>query len=228
MAKVSQLARASFPWVNYHRQPVVSRMKKLAPLSKIGDFYFDETAGFSKKFADELQQDGKLFLYVLDDYEGPDKAMEPWTLTGGSSWADKSFGISVVIGRKTRRPVGDFFFHATEGKYTYRLATSMVWNRLAPTKPSQRIDLTCKRIVPSVQAKTGWDLLNWKAGSNVSELVGFGIPHVFPAIELQWTSNLSPTSSARINQWRSQPLPPWATDLLKVLPSSLDPKFVTL
>jgi len=228
IAKVSQLSRATFPWVNYHRKPVVNKLKALAPLSEIGDAYFDHAAGFSKTFADELQDDGELALYTLDDYSGPDKAMEPWTKADGSGCADKSFGVSVLVGSETRTPVGEFFFPATEGDYTYRLATAMVWNRNKPTEPEHRIDLFCKRIVPTTQAKTGWDLLAWKEDANVSELVGIGIPDVFPAIELQWTSNLSPTTAARVKQWRVQPRPDWADRLPEVLPVRINRQFIAL
>lgn len=228
IAKITQLARATFPWVNYHRQPIIDSLKNLSPLSEIGDAYFDHAAGFSKRLADEWQRDGQLALYTLDDYQGPDKAMEPWTKDDGSGYADRTFGVSVLVGTRTRRPVGEFFFPATEGDYTFRLATAMTWNRHEPTKPSHRIDLNCKRIVPSVQAKTGWDLLAWKDDADVSELVGIGIPDVFPAIELQWTSNLSPTTAARIKQWRKQPLPDWAGRLPQVLPQQIDGEFIAL
>ncbi|WP_442508561.1 hypothetical protein SH528x_000084 [Novipirellula sp. SH528] len=167
-------------------------------------------------------------LGVLDDYDGLDKAMEPWTKADDSGYADKAFGVSVLIGSDTRTPVGDFFFPATEGDYTYRLATAMVWNRDKPIKPVHPINLNCKRIVPSVQAKTGWDLLAWKGDADVSELVGIGIPDVFPAIELKWTSNLSPTTAARIKQWQKQPLPEWADRLPEVLPTQVDSDFIAL
>jgi len=228
LAKVTQLARSSFPWVNYHRKPIVDTMKKKAPLSKIGEFYFDYAAGFSKRFADEYQREEKFAMYVLDDYEGPDKAMEPWTKSEGSDAADRSFGISAVVGTKTRKPIGDFFFRSTQATHTYRVATAMVWNRQKPIEPDHRIDLTCKRIVPSVQAQTGWDLLSWKKDAEVSELVGIGIPHQFPAIEIQWTSSLSPTSAARIKQLQTQPLPNWADELPSVLPDQPPADFTTL
>lgn len=228
LAKVSQLSRATFPWVNYHRKPIVDALKSLAPLSEVGDAYFDFTCGFSKEFADQLQVDGGLALYVIDDYAGPDKALEPWTQADGSHHADRTFGISVVVGTQTRKPIGSFLFRPIDAPYSYRLATAMVWNRHGPKTPPQRIDLTCKRIVPSVQAQTGWDLLNWQEGIEVSELVGIGVPHTFPAIELQWTSNLTPTTAARVDQWQIQPLPDWASDLPNSLPEAIDPSLIAL
>jgi hypothetical protein len=231
MVKVSQLMRATFPWVNYHRAPLIREMKIAAPLSKMGDFYFDHTAGYSKEFGDIYQRNSprnNLALYVLQDYAGPDKAREPWTQAAGSAHADRSFGITAVVGTKTRHPVGDFFFRATEGDYSYRLASAMVWNRREPVRPNQRIDLTCKRIVPSVQAETGWDTLNWKKGTVATELVGFGIPSYFPAIAPTWTSSMTPNSAARIKQLEADKLPAWAAGLPKVLPNTLSPQDITL
>lgn len=231
MVKVSQLMRATFPWVNYHRAPLIREMKIAAPLSKMGDFYFDHTAGYSKEFGDKYQRNSplsNLSLYVLKDYAGPDKAMEPWTKPAGSAYADRSFGITAVVGTQTRHPVGDFFFHASEGDYSFRLASAMVWNRHEPVRPEHRIDLTCKRIVPSIQAETGWDTLNWKKGTIATELVGFGIPNHFPAIAPSWTSSMTPNSAARIKQLKVDKLPSWAAGLPKVLPSTLTPLEITL
>jgi hypothetical protein len=245
IAKVTQLARATFPWVNYHRQPIVTKMKRFAPLSKIGEYYFDYAAGFSKRWADELQRPegnsrfgsdyrqrlakhGQLALFVVDDYQGPDKAIEPWTREDNSHHADRAFGITALVGSPTRQPIGEFFFHSTTGDCTYRLSTAVVWNRQRPNQANQMIDLTCKRIVPSFQAETGWDLLNWKSGAKVPELVGFGIVVNFPAIELGWTSNLSPTSAARIREIQTQPLPDWATKIRDVLPDEVPADFIAL
>lgn len=231
MVKVSQLSRATFPWVNYHRAPLIREMKLLAPLSGMGDHYFDHTAGYSKQLGDKLQRPDalkNLILYVLDDYQGPDKSMETWTRATGSGAADRTFGLTVVVGSPTRRPVGEFFFHATEGDYTYRIASALTWNRAAPIRPEHRIDLTCKRIVPSMQATTGWDTLNWRSGDPVPELVGFGIPDHFPAIAPQWTSSLTPTSAARIKQLQRTELPAWASRLPEVLPDRPTANEITL
>ena len=226
LAKVSQLSRATFPWVNYHRQNLVQQMKAMLPLSGMGGFYFDETAGVTKRFADELQRPGSrsLVLYVLDDYDGPDKAYEPWVKEGQSQSADKSFGLTVLVGVQRRAPVAGDLFGGQSNKISYRIASSFSWNRQAPKQRSRRIDLKCKRIVPTRQASTGWDTLNY--GNRVSELVGIGIPHVFPAIKPQWNSQLVPTSPARIDQLRRQELPRWASGVSDLLPTIVNPNLV--
>lgn len=228
LAKVSQLARAAFPWVNYHRWPLIDKMKPLTPLSNMADHYFDHTAGVSKHLADELQRDGQLALYVLQDYEGPDKAHEPWTKSSGSPAADQTFGLTVLTGVPTREPAGELLFRRPPTEMTYRISSAFTWNRQAPEEPECRIDLYCKRIVPSVQAKTGWDTLNWDYTAEVHELVGFGIPSVFPAISPGWTSRPSPTTAARYQQLRRQQLPDWAKALSSVLPPEVPPELIGL
>lgn len=231
LAKVSQLARATFPWVNYHRWPLFDKMKPLTPLSNMASHYFDHTAGVSKRMADELQRDGQLALYVLKGYEGPDKVHESWMKATGSGAADEFFGLSVLTGVPTRQPVGDWMFWKKPTEMSYRIATAFAWNRQAPQKPECRIDLYFKRIVPSVQAKTGWDTLNWDYAVDLPELVakmqdenGDDIHSVFPAITPMWTSRPSPTSAARYKQLTQQELPDWAEAIRNVLPNSEVPQ----
>lgn len=225
LAKVSQLTRATFPWVNYHRRNLVIRMSHKLWLCGMAEHYFDSTAGTAKEFAAAVQEPGaqSLALYTLVGYDGPDKGHEQWTKSDGDNDADRAFGITVLVGRPTREPAGGVIFRRQPEDMTYRYASAFVWNRVAPKSPQLRIDLYCKRIVPSTQAVTGWDTLNWSPETRVSELVGIGIPHIFPRIEPKWTSQLSPTSPARIQQLQSQPLPPWARELRNVLPDTVPP-----
>ena len=194
----------------------------------MADHYFDHTAGVSKRMMDELQINGQLELYVLDDYEGPDKAFEIWMDRKGSAAADKSFGVSILTGSAARIPVGSWLFGSPSMELDYRVATSMVWNRHFPVQPERRIDLYCKRIVPSVQAKTGLDMLNWQPKTEAYELVGFGIPHRFPAIGPAWTSGLSPTTQARWEQIRKQAFPTWAADAKSVIPANVPSEIIAL
>lgn len=228
LAKVSQLSRAMFPWVNYHREGLVRKMKSMLWLSRMGTYYFDHTAGVAKRMADELQRPGagSLALYVLDDYEGPDKAYESWIESGNSGDADKTFGLTVLVGIPQRPRAADKMFRAQPTSLAFRVASSIAWNRHEPKQREQRIDFYCKRIVPSTQAATGWDTLNWGQGIKVSELVGIGIPHVFPKITPQWTSQLTPTSGARVIQLRQQALPDWGQEYSSVVPAQMTPELV--
>ncbi len=228
IAKITQLARATFPWVNYHRQTLIRDLKPVTPLSHLADHYFDQTAGVSKEWFDRFQRQGKFSLYTLDGYQGPDKALESWTQANGDSTADQAFGLTVVTGVETRQPIGSPLFAGRRQAFTFRYATANCWNRVSPQHPSQRIDLYCKRIVPSIQAATGWDTLNWSHDCDVHELVGFGIPQTFPKIQPSWTSSLSPTSAARLEQIRQQPLPAWALEVRDLIPSTIDESLLGL
>jgi hypothetical protein len=228
ITKITQLARATFPWVNYHREPIERQLKPITPLSEMAELFFDHTNGVSKRMLDEQQRESQWSLFVLDDFEGPDKARESWTKDGGSTAADKSFGISVLVGKPTRQPIGSFFFRPIEPETTYRCASALVWNVVPPSTPLCPIDLYCKRIVPSTQAVTGWDTLNWSPRRTLSELVGIGVPHVFPAIEPGWRSSLSPTSAARLQEFKHQPGPAWADDFIDMVPDEIAPGLPTL
>lgn len=240
LVKVTQLSRATFPWVNFHRERLVARMKRFAPLSLMGTYYYDMCNGKSKQIFDDLQDpslpleatSGKvsLALYVLDDYQGPDKAYEKWMEASGSSAADKTFGLTILFGRPTRKPVGSSFFHPSPTSYTYRYATALVWNRRSPEKPAKRINLYRKRIVPVFQAETGWDTLNWSGNKPVSELVGKGtlVPHRFPQIAPTWSATLTPTSPARFHELRTQALPDWGQEFRSITPPSLPEELVGL
>lgn len=228
LAKVSQLSRATFPWVNYHREGLVRKMKSMLWLSRMGTYYFDHAAGVAKRMADELQRPGadSLALYVLDDYEGPDKAYESWMESGNSGDADKTFGLTVLVGIPQRPKAADKMFRSQPTSLAFRVASSIVWNRHEPKQREQRIDFYCKRIVPTTQASTGWDTLNWNDEIRVSELVGIGIPHVFPKITPQWTSQMTPTSGARVMQLRQQELPGWGREYSSVVPVQMTPELV--
>ena len=143
-------------------------------LSGMGDHYFDETGGVAKRMAVELQSNRgpSLALYVLDDFRAPDKGYEKWMRPGGEGVADRSFGITVLVGNRARTPMGPLVLRRQPEPIAYRFSSAFVWNRFEPVKPKHRIDFFCKRIVPSVQAKTGWDTLNWSQDTRASELVG--------------------------------------------------------
>lgn len=228
IVKVTQLARATFPWVNYHRKPLVSRLESLTPISNMGELFFDHTNGVSKRMLDELQADGACALYVLDDYQGPDKAYEVWTAEGGDAAADRTFGLTVMTARPVRTPYASKMFGQAPQAWAYRVASALAWQPYVPQQPSQQIDLHCKRIVPSYQAATGWDTLNWAPAVSVPELVGFGLPHIFPQIQPDWRSRLSPTSPARWQQLTEQPLPTWASELPSRIPADLSPELADL
>ncbi len=200
IVKTTQLARATFPWVIYHRRPI---MKALGPAAFllagqdpwgsginpedvlfglrpggawkwVSEVYREHTAGKSIELCDELQMSDRhdLRLFMIKGCSSPDKGYERWTKD--KVWADRLF---TVIGLAQIDPplvmgLPTFYRQAhPHGRLVY--AQAMIYNGNRQIRPPHRIDLTCKRIVPEFQAVVGWDTLNWhvvSAADRVSEL----------------------------------------------------------
>ncbi|MEO0530795.1 MAG: hypothetical protein AAF266_09525 [Planctomycetota bacterium] len=205
IVKTSQLARATFPWVVYHREPLLKAMKALLPLARTAHFYKDYTDGYSKSVCREMQEEKDLGLYVLKGYPAPDKGFAPWTVERDE--ADRLFSVSAVVwapGSQVVGAPGTFQQHRADGRIA--VAQSLLYNA-NPWKPHpRRIDLTCKRITPNTQPVFGQDTLNWE--ESVWELIaktdGGGAPSPdFPKIKLNWQTKLVPTSSYVFDQMRA-------------------------
>lgn len=173
IVKVTQLARAAFPWVNYHRKPIFDRLGRCLPVCGAGDFYFEFSNGYSKRICDELQTGRyhfrelvkiKLGLYVVKDYPAPDKGYALWT--ENPPLADELFSIIGLVRREPPLVVASgwgFRQLHQDGMIAY--AQAILYNANEQERPNRRIDLTCKRIVPIRQANVGWDTLDWLPGS---------------------------------------------------------------
>ncbi|MDA1018111.1 MAG: hypothetical protein O3A00_27100 [Planctomycetota bacterium] len=190
LVKTSQLARASFPWVNYHRQPILRALKLLVPWSKAHEFYFDHTNGFSKRLCDRFQRHRNedsgftnrrqprdaydMGLYVMESanrnatYEF-DKGYELWNLPQYSEVADRLFTVVGLTYQPPVEVVGISIFGQAHPEGTFAYAQAMVYNANDQTRSNQRINLRCKRIVPVRQANVGWDTLNWYPGGGGRE-----------------------------------------------------------
>ncbi len=226
MVKTSQLARATFPWVNYHRAAMVVQLFIRAPLSLAGKIYYDEAAGQSRVILDRLQKEHGVRLYVLPGKIAPDKGWENWTFADHSNRADKHFTTVVLTGQDIRSPMGSpFLFRKPEMETWVRWDAVMLKNDNPQRRPNQKIDLLgCKRIVPSRQAIVGFDTLAWDQTRNrVSELVGNGIPHVFPRINNAWNFTPTVVTDYQNHRLRTGRLPNWAEGMRSVLPDTLVP-----
>jgi len=226
MVKTSQLARATFPWVNYHRAAMISRLLVRAPLSLAGKFYYDEAAGLSRDILDRLQKEHQVRLYVMPGKVAPDKGWEHWTFAQHSNLADNHLTSVILTGQKLDDPMGSpFLFKKPEMEHWVRWDAVMLKNDNPQHRPSQRIDLLgCKRIVPSRQAEVGYDTLAWdQRRHRVSELVGNAIPHVFPRINNAWNYTPTVVTDFQNDEVRRARLPSWAKEVRTVLPRTLEP-----
>ena len=224
VVKITQLARATFPWVNYHRKPILDALGSLVPLSKAKGFYFDHSNGYSKRVCDQLQMDKHdMGLYVIKDDAAPDKGYALWTEEPAK--ADRLFTIIGLAMKDKPKVIGlgtAFNQEHTQGRMTY--AQAMVYNANPQIKHPVKIDMTCKRITPWVQANVGWDTLNWKPGSEQYELVGFGSGLIakFPEIQLNWQAKLVPATATRLGDLVSEKgtLGEFEKVIQKMLPST--------
>jgi len=226
MVKTSQLARSSFPWVNYHRTAMIRRLLLRAPLSLAWKYYYDEAAGNSRVIYDRLLKDHGVRMVVMPTKVAPDKGWEDWTFEEHSNLADKHLTAMVLTGQELKDPMGSpFLFRKPEMETWVRWDAVMLKNDNPQERPKKRIDLLgCKRIVPSRQAVVGYDTLAWdQSKDRVSELVGNGIPHVFPKIRNAWNFTPTAVTDFQNNRMREANLPGWAEDMQKVLPNTLNP-----
>lgn len=225
MVKTSQLARASFPWVVYHRAAIMQRMVWRTPLTRAFAIYEEETAGQARVVLDRLQAQRNLGLFVLPGKVAPDKGWEDWTKTENSHLADSHFTSMVLTGQPLETPMGaPYIFSAPANKHWVRWDAVMLINDNPQHPPEQRIDLLgCKRIVPDEQARVGYDTLAWdQSRGRLPELVAGGWPNVFPRIKNGWNYTPSLVTDFQNSRMKSIPLPEWAKAVREVLPNRLE------
>jgi len=215
IVKLTQLARASFPWVVYHREPVLKALS-VVPLSKAAHFYKDHSDGYSKKVCDQLQttttskRSLKIQPYVLADHFAPDKGFEAFT--DNPEVADEYFAFFGMAHFTKPTIVGHPIFRQQHANGQVGLAQVLLYNANAQVQPEYKIDLNCKRIRPNRQANVGWDTLNWKPGIRPSELTAKwdsgGAPAViFPEVQANWQCKLVPVGKTRWNEMVNAQLP---------------------
>lgn len=235
VSKMTQLARASFPWVNYHRKPILKALGGTMHLAESQDIYFHWSNGYSKFIVQEQQvpvgddPDSHLGLYVLKNGSGPDRGFEPWTIAENSELADDLFTVVALARRPPPAVLGVPVFQQQHPDGIMATAMATLYNANEQQRPESRIDPTCKRIVPPRQANVGMDTLNWYPGSRQDvegcgpatgeppvshpdehrpfELLGIGIPAEYPRIQVNWQSKLVPVTAYRLGQLKQARLP---------------------
>ncbi len=234
IVKVTQLARATFPWVAYHREPVWRDLARLAPLSQAEDYYKDYTDGYAKVLCDRYQTDHRdLGLFVPQDDAPPDKGWEIWTEQRVP--ADALFGTLVVVRMRPDPVVGSVVYAQDHPHGQFYYAQSMNYNANPQRPHPHRIDLRCKRISPNRQAAVGFDTLNWAPYTRQQQMPweliaktdqgGKPTPE-FPQVRLNWQVKLVPASAEQLSALKqSSRLPgnlrPLAVRLMDNVPGTL-------
>jgi hypothetical protein len=204
VVKTSQLARATFPWVTYHRLPIINLLAAAAPLSEAAELYKDWTDGTSKELLDEFQKAGglDLGLYVLKGSTAPDKGYELWT--EDRNLADQLFAVQAFAWRKAPAVVGEgAFFLQMYPAGGFASSQALIYNGNPQQPHPFHIPLHYKRILDERQADVGWDTLNWQPGSRPYELVAKTrsgpVRSIYPEIKLNWQTKLVPVNPAHLN-----------------------------
>jgi hypothetical protein len=209
----SQLVRATYPWVNYWRQPIMKLFRATLRLSRAAHHYKDFSNQFTIELAQELKrpQGSNVNLYVLKelDLERSDKGHEKWTERSSSadSLRDRLF-THVGFARRDAPPVVSAAFYKEENKdgfVCYSQGILYNANLQVPAKTRQ-----------NMQPRVAWDTLAWV--NDVPEFrdldghrawTGSGgesdPPDHEPRLFLNWHTKLVPVS--RLTE-ASQSLPP--------------------
>lgn len=189
----SQLVQASTPWIQYWRQPVLSRSQWTLPLSGFAKHYHKHTQEMSLSLAQRAKQRQGIHLLVMDDHtiHNGQKGSEEWTREDGSRRADELFA---VIGFAQRAPppmIGPGIYVSGVRDRLVTFAQAMIYN----ANSVQTSDGNSGQW----QSVTGWDTLNWVHGRIPEWQYGrsFGRAAGFdkhPKVRLNWQSLLVPTT----------------------------------
>lgn len=209
--KVSQWARATYPYVDDYRGPIVAWLKRETPLSNAATYYVNWTNRFTLARSHRLRADReRTHMYVVRGMRPRAKGNEPWVADNGT--ARDMFAVVAVA---TRRPATTFMsriFPAAEGDQV-AVAGSLLYNangnRVAATKSA------------AYQPDTGWDTLNWAIPVRAPEW-GVGQPSdrgsdpwaVFrdakrvgagAAVRLNWQGKLVPVDRDLLGRSQGEP-----------------------
>jgi hypothetical protein len=151
----SQMVRASTPWIQFWRQPLLRFGDRALLLARFRAHYQARTDEFTLTLADRIKKQQGVNLYILQDLDLDkiDKGQERWTQAVGSRDADRLFGtLGFALRKKPRVAAYGIFRQANpDGMAAY--AQGMIYNANPQAKkPPQK----------GWQPQVGWDTLNWR------------------------------------------------------------------
>lgn len=213
--ETTQWVRATYPWVDSLRAPIISGMKSpiALQLSKAGVWYGHWTNRFTlaksysyrsgKSLSKTSGSQDKLKMYVMRDMKPDRKGRESWTTD--SPEAEKLFTVMSFSTHQVDALFSPVIFGSSNHEQVV-YAQAMYYNA-NPQQPGN----TGER-----QPRVGWDTLNWAPPVNVPE---YGtIPtergslwppwsmferkpqNNTPAIKLNWQAKLVPVTRRRLTQ----------------------------
>lgn len=211
--ETTQWVRATYPWVDSLRAPVIGGFKSSLVLSfsKAGVWYGHWTNRFTlakshayrtgkplSKTAGSLK---KMKMYVMKDMKPDRKGREPWATN--SQRAERMFTVMAFTSRRVD-PIFSPNLYGSAGHDQIVYSQSMVYNanEQIPSGPG------------STQPRIGWDTLNWappvnvpEYGSKPTERSSLWPPWAIfqkkpasntPKIKLNWQAKLVPVTRSRL------------------------------
>lgn len=211
----TQLVRATFPWVNYHRTEMAAKLARAYPfrLIDIEVVYLQETTQRTRSTCHRLQADHGLWLWVLAGSNVADKGDETWTNKPVA--AEQMFGVLAIAWEPAGFPLSsDGASGQQSGFAQAAYAQAMLYNANPQRPRTEKTDL--KTPPTSRQAAVGWDTLNWEPrrlasdpcsvvgpvelfGGESSPIATDGLnlqDDPFPAVRVNWQSKLVPGATA--------------------------------
>ena len=165
----TQLIRATYPWVQEWRAPMIAVMYfPLLPKSRMAIFYEYHTDRFTK----ELCQQFGYKLFVLEQmdatHSSTDKGTESWRQRDQSRLADEMFAVVGIARRKA--PPGqshmNFLLPRTNPIPVAAFSQAMIYNGNRPEKwEPDLLDMMMPLIRRRAQPVEGWDTLGWTEGA---------------------------------------------------------------
>jgi hypothetical protein len=212
----SQLTRASWPLVVFHRQPILDFTVWMV-FSQFRKHYIHHTEGYMRKKSFEAYKDRHATLQVLALMDPEKKGEELWTSI--PPVADRYFAIMGFAHRKAPRPEGSAAFAQSNPDGLVAFAQAILYNA------NGRDPNAGPR---SLQRAVGWDTLNWKPAREeplAPNQEAFEYPHwpgrtgmKCPLPLLNWQVKLTPAT--RIGQAKDSVPSEFRNALRIVSPSS--------
>lgn len=194
IAKTTQIARAAFPWVIYHRQGITRITDWALPVSRFSSHY--RWATFNQSVEQTRDLRSRIYaLPVMRGYPAPNKGFAVWTESGLLS--EELFSV-VGVGT-TRAPslMGTDFF-GSQGGQSLAISQATIYNGNAQVRRDRLQDVRRQLGGYRRQPSIGYDTLNFSG--RVSEVVNDPRITRFPEIKLNWQSKLVPISATHLQK----------------------------
>lgn len=169
----TQYMRATYPWVQEWRWPILAGFGAVVPKSRAMVFYEYHCDQYTREICHDFREDRGYELYVLEEMnatpgQNKDKGTESWRRRSQSSLADQMFAV-VGLARRTEAPAMShhkFFLPITNPSPIMAMSQAMIYNGNRPERWERKtLDYISWRLGRKAQPVSGWDTLAWTEGA---------------------------------------------------------------